>query len=76
MWLLKRWDVSYAVHLWKVRSGKYTKEYRIWIYTFPKSFHTRVFEVVSQIQHDAPWKLFDTYLTGLDVASINKRQII
>ena len=30
------------------------KQYRIWIYTSPISFHTRIVEVVSQIQYDAP----------------------
>ena len=32
-------------------------------------------EIVSQIQYDTPWKLFDTYRAGLNVASIKKQQI-
>ena len=58
MWFLKRWDFSYAIHLW------------VWIYTSSISFHTWNIEIVFQIQYEAPWKLFDTYLTGLDVASV------
>ena len=46
------------------------KEYRVWIYNSPRSFHTRNIKMVSQIQYDAAWKLFDTYLAGLNVASI------
>ena len=34
------------------------------IYTSTISFHMRIVEVVSQIQYDAPWKLFDTYLAA------------
>ena len=32
--------------------------------------------MVSQIQYDTPWKLIDTYLTKINVASIKQRKII
>ena len=46
------------------------KQYRIWICTSPISFHRQIVEMVSQIQYDAPWTLFDTYLAELNVGSI------
>ena len=52
------------------------KQYRIWIYTSPRSAHTQNIEMVFQIQYDTPWKLFDTYLTGLNVAPSKYWQVL
>ena len=73
-WFLRRWDFSYSVHLWKIKLFSPIKQYRIWIYISPISFHTRIAEMVSQLQYDVPRKLFDTYLTGLNAASIKSRK--
>ena len=57
-------------------SGKLEAEnlfsYKTWICIYPSllSFYTGIVQVVPQIQYDAPWKLFDTYLAGRNVASI------